>query len=177
MCLSSTRKSPFGFFIRITLGLSKIEGEALSYFFRISFSLKVFIQVFIRFIPVVLTRFVPLIRICLKLHCVILLCWRIWQFIVLLTNCAPLEREWQNTLVFLPWEPHEQYEKAKRYDTERWTLQVNKCPIPWWLRWLSVCLQCGRPGFDPWVGKFPGEGNGNPLQDYCLENPMDREAW
>ena len=22
-----------------------------------------------------------------------------------------------------------------------------------------------------------GEGNGNPLQDYCLENPMDRGAW
>ena len=38
-------------------------------------------------------------------------------------------------------------------------------------------LQCGRPGFDPWVGKFPGEGNGNPLQYYCLENPMDRGAW
>ena len=24
---------------------------------------------------------------------------------------------------------------------------------------------------------FPGEGNGNPLQYFCLENPMDREAW
>ena len=23
----------------------------------------------------------------------------------------------------------------------------------------------------------PGEGNGNPLQDYCLENPRDRGAW
>ena len=27
--------------------------------------------------------------------------------------------------------------------------------IPWWLRWWSVCLQCGRPGFNPWVGKIP----------------------
>ena len=26
--------------------------------------------------------------------------------------------------------------------------------LPWWLRWLSVCLQCGRPRFDPWVGKI-----------------------
>ena len=26
-------------------------------------------------------------------------------------------------------------------------------------------------------GKSPGEGNGNPLQYSCLENPMDREAW
>ena len=85
----------------------------------------------------------------------------------------------------------------------------------------SVCLQCERPGFDPWVGKIPwrrkwqatpvllpgkshgrrslvgcnpwgreksdtterlhfhislsriGEGNGNPLQCSCLENPRD----
>ena len=25
----------------------------------------------------------------------------------------------------------------------------------WWLRWQSICLQWGRPGFDPWVGKIP----------------------
>ena len=41
----------------------------------------------------------------------------------------------------------------------------------------SVYLQCGRPGFDPWVGKFPGEGNSNPLQYSGLENPMDGGAW
>ena len=27
------------------------------------------------------------------------------------------------------------------------------------------------------VGLIPGEGNGNPLQDSCLENQMDRGAW
>ena len=26
--------------------------------------------------------------------------------------------------------------------------------LPWWLRWWSVCLQCRRPGFDPWVRKI-----------------------
>ena len=26
-------------------------------------------------------------------------------------------------------------------------------------------------------GRSPGGGNGNPLQDLCLENPMDRGAW
>ena len=31
--------------------------------------------------------------------------------------------------------------------------------------------------FDPGWGRCPGEGNGNPLQDSCLENPMDRGAW
>ena len=30
---------------------------------------------------------------------------------------------------------------------------------------------------DPGSGRSPGEGNGNPLQYSCLENPMDREAW
>ena len=33
------------------------------------------------------------------------------------------------------------------------------------------------PGLIPGLGRFPGEGNGNPLQYSCLENPMDREAW
>ena len=27
------------------------------------------------------------------------------------------------------------------------------------------------------LGRSPGEGNGNPLQYYCLENLMDRGAW
>ena len=33
------------------------------------------------------------------------------------------------------------------------------------------------PGVIPGLERSPGEGNGNPLQDYCLENPMDRRAW
>ena len=32
-------------------------------------------------------------------------------------------------------------------------------------------------GLVPGLGKSPGEGNGNPLQYSCLENPMDRGAW
>ena len=35
----------------------------------------------------------------------------------------------------------------------------------------------GDPGLIPGLGRSPGEGNGNPSQDYCLENPMDRGAW
>ena len=37
--------------------------------------------------------------------------------------------------------------------------------------------KCRRPGFDYWVQRSPGEGNGNPLQYPCLENFMDRGAW
>ena len=32
-------------------------------------------------------------------------------------------------------------------------------------------------GSIPGPGRSPGEGNGNPLQYSCLENPMDRGAW
>ena len=31
----------------------------------------------------------------------------------------------------------------------------------------------GNPGSIPGSGRSPGEGNGNPLQSSCLENPMD----
>ena len=29
----------------------------------------------------------------------------------------------------------------------------------------------------PGSGRSPGEGNGNPLQYFCLENPMDKGVW
>jgi len=35
-------------------------------------------------------------------------------------NMVHWRREWQTTSAFLSWEPHEQYEKEKRYDMERW---------------------------------------------------------
>ena len=35
----------------------------------------------------------------------------------------------------------------------------------------------GVPSLIPPLGRSPGEGNGNPLQYSCLENPMDRGAW
>ena len=35
----------------------------------------------------------------------------------------------------------------------------------------------GDPSSIPGLGRSPGGGNGNPLQDSCLENPLDRGAW
>ena len=35
----------------------------------------------------------------------------------------------------------------------------------------------GDPGLSPELGRSPRERNGNPLQYYSLENPMDRRAW
>ena len=40
----------------------------------------------------------------------------------------------------------------------------------------SAC-NAGDPGSIPGSRRFPGEGNGNPLQYSCLENSMDRGAW
>ena len=39
----------------------------------------------------------------------------------------------------------------------------------------SAC-NVGDPGSIPGSGRSPREGNGSPLQYYCLENPMDRGA-
>ena len=39
----------------------------------------------------------------------------------------------------------------------------------------SAC-NVGDLGSIPGLGRSPGEVNGNPLQDSCLENPMDRGA-
>ena len=39
------------------------------------------------------------------------------------------------------------------------------------------CIRHKRCGSVPRLGRSPGEGNGNPLQYSCLENPMDRGTW
>ena len=40
----------------------------------------------------------------------------------------------------------------------------------------SVC-NAEDLGSIPGLGRAPGEGNSNPLQYFCLENPMDGGAW
>ena len=35
----------------------------------------------------------------------------------------------------------------------------------------------GDPSLIPGLGRYPGEGNGNPIQYSCLENSMDRGTW
>ena len=41
----------------------------------------------------------------------------------------------------------------------------------------ATACSVGDLGSIPGSGRFPGEGNGYPLQYSCLENPMDRGAW
>ena len=41
----------------------------------------------------------------------------------------------------------------------------------------ASAYNAGDPSSIPGLGRSSGEGNGNPLQYSCLENPMDREVW
>ena len=42
---------------------------------------------------------------------------------------------------------------------------------------VAPARNAGDAGSIPGSGRSPGEGNGNPLQYSCLENPTDRGAW
>ena len=53
----------------------------------------------------------------------------------------------------------------------------DKPGLPSWLRRWRICLQCKRPGFDPWVVKIPWRRHGYTLQYSCRENSRDRGAW
>ena len=45
--------------------------------------------------------------------------------------------------------------------------------LPWWLSGKESACQAGVEGSIPESGRFPGEGNGNPLQYFCLGNFLD----
>ena len=49
--------------------------------------------------------------------------------------------------------------------------------LPWWLSGKEFACNAGDMGLISGLGRSPGEGNGNLLQDFCLENPMDGGAW
>ena len=46
-----------------------------------------------------------------------------------------------------------------------------------WLSGKEFACNAGDVGSIPGSERSPREGNGNPLQNSCLENPMDRGAW
>ena len=41
----------------------------------------------------------------------------------------------------------------------------------------NLLAKTGDVDLIPGLGRSPGEGNGNPFQYSCLENPMDKGAW
>ena len=60
-----------------------------------------------------------------------------------------------------------------------WCLVTFIQRFPCWLRWYIVCLQWGKPRFNPCLEseRSPGEQNDYRLLYSCLENSTDRGAW
>ena len=69
-------------------------------------------------------------------------------------------------------EPYEQSKNA-------WLHILSLFPrggLPRWPSSKDITCNAGDTDLIPGLGRAPGEGNGNPLQYSCLENPMDRGA-
>ena len=63
---------------------------------------------------------------------------------------------------------------------EKGHLEYTTTRFPWWLSGelnLPMPTNAANLGSIPGSGRSPGEGSDNPLQNFCLENPMDRGAW
>ena len=54
-------------------------------------------------------------------------------------------------------------------------LPPTLCPMSW-LRWQSVCLQCGRPRFSPWVRKIPWRRKRQPTPVFLPGKPHGRRS-
>ena len=53
----------------------------------------------------------------------------------------------------------------------------DSCDFPGGPMVTNLPANAGNMGLIPGLGGSPGEGNSNPLQYFCLGNPMDRGVW
>ena len=93
--------------------------------------------------------------------------------------------------VVQPWSVHSTVEHCFNPEmcTVWWKYEVFKSQFWLWQASPSSSFHTGKMGMTRTsselsgghirnlFSRVPGEGNGNPLQYYCLENPMDRGAW
>ena len=66
---------------------------------------------------------------------------------------------------------------SKRYSEIKSEIKNKRNRLPRWLSGKESACNAGDADSVPGSRRSPGEGNGNPLQYFCLENPMDSEAW
>ena len=105
----------------------------------------------------------------------------------------PWRRKWQPTPVFLAWviPRTDEHVGLQPMESQRirpnwahgtsfvsWLIYTLLCwtgpRLPWWLRWQSICLQCGRPEFDPWVGKISWRRKWQPTPVFL---PGESHGW
>ena len=84
---------------------------------------------------------------------------------------------------YSPW-GHQESDMTEQLSTHKETytnmhtlLKKKKSRLPGGSDGKASDYNAGDPGSIPGLGRFSREGNGNPLQYSCLENPMDRGAW
>ena len=70
-----------------------------------------------------------------------------------------------------------QHYKKKNTRTKFWESLNISLSFPGGSDGKASACNTGDPGSIPGLGRSPGEGNGNPLQYSCLENPRDGRAW
>ena len=77
--------------------------------------------------------------------------------------------------------PRQYVEKQRYHSTDKGVYSQGYClPLgnfPGGSDCKASTHKVGDLGWIPGSGRSPGEGNGNPLQYSCLENPMDEGAW
>ena len=64
---------------------------------------------------------------------------------------------------------------AVGYSEEKYSVYLQG--IRRWLIGKETSCNAGDEGLIPGLGRTPGAGHGNSLQDCCLTNPFDRGMW
>ena len=60
---------------------------------------------------------------------------------------------------------------AGGFFTTSTTWGEGECRVAWWLKWQRICLQCGRPAFNSWVGKIPWRRVWQPIPVFLSREP------
>ena len=68
------------------------------------------------------------------------------------------------------------YSKISKHHIKQWEI-CHRLYLPGGSEVKASACNAGDLGSIPGSGRSPGEGNGNPFQYSCLENPMDGGAW
>ena len=91
----------------------------------------------------------------------------LWCPLFLLPSIFPSIRDFSNELAVC----------IRRPKYWSFSFSISPSNLPGGSGGKASAYSAGDPGSIPGLGRSPGEGNGNPLQYSCLENPMDGGAW
>ena len=76
-----------------------------------------------------------------------------------------------STPVYLLWEPHEPYKRLEKYDTERWTPQVWRCPLCYWGREEEITNspRMNEAAGPMWIGCLVVGASGDESKIWCCK--------